>query len=102
MWFGRTGGTFSASQHRIPYALVADNYAARGQHLPHPAQAERDAERQQNRVADDVSWEAIAGVAGANGRRHPVPLPALPPIRKPAGSQVDMALLRGRCPPAAT
>src|SRR5690349_16917095 len=43
------------------------------------------------RMADDLGARAIAGIAGANGRRHPVRLPALLPIRKPASSQVDGA-----------
>src|SRR3954453_14938943 len=33
----------------------------------------------------------MAGIAGANGRRHPIWLPALLPIRKPASSHVDGA-----------
>src|SRR3954464_13537296 len=76
----------------LSYALVADDDAARGQHLLDHAQAEREAKVEPDGVANDLGREAVAGIAGANGRRHPVWLPALLPIRKPASSQVDGAM----------
>ena len=66
----------------MPYGLVADDDAAGGQHLLDHAQAEREAEVQPNRVADDLGRKAVASVAGEGRRRHPVRLPALLPIRK--------------------
>src|SRR4051795_12709254 len=66
----------------LPYRLVADDDAMRGQHLLNHAQAEREAKVEPDRVADDLGREAIAGIAGANGRRHPLRLPAPFPIRK--------------------
>src|SRR3954453_20303720 len=75
----------------LPYGLVADDDAACGQHLLDHAQAEREAEIQPDGVANDLGREAIAGIAGASWYRHLRQLPALPPIRKPASSQVDGA-----------
>jgi hypothetical protein len=51
-------------------------------------------------VADDLGREAIAGVAGANGRRHPFRLPAMLPIRKPDSSQIDGAFNHNGARPA--
>src|SRR3954452_9030110 len=70
---------------------MADDDAASGQHFLDHAQAQREAEIQPDRVADDLGREAIAGIAGASWYRHLRQLPALPPIRKPASSQVDGA-----------
>src|SRR4051794_35288390 len=56
----------------------------RGQHLLNHAQAEREAKIEPHRVTNDLGREAIAGIAGANGRSHPLRLPALLPICKPA------------------
>src|SRR4051812_7501471 len=40
-------------------------------------------------MADQLSWEAVAGIAGVNWRRHhPVQLATLLSIHKPASSQV--------------
>src|SRR5215213_9327795 len=78
----------------LPHGLVTDDDAACGQHLLDHAQAEREAKVEPNRMADDLGRKAVASIAGANGCRHRVRLPALLPIRKPASSQVDMALLR--------
>src|SRR4051795_12023773 len=85
------GEVLAKLQRPLPHALVADDDAARRQHLLDHAQAEREPEIQPDSVADDLGREAIAGIAGANGCRHPLRLPALPPIRKPASSQVDGA-----------
>src|SRR4051794_33413148 len=41
----------------LPYGLVADDDAARGQHLLDHAQAEREAEIQPDSVADHLRWE---------------------------------------------
>ena len=85
-------------QRPLPHGLVADDDAARGQHLLDHAQAEREAEIQPDRVADDLGREAVAGIAGANGRRHPLRLPALLPIRKPASAKLTVPRCRGRHP----
>src|SRR3954454_17045071 len=85
------GEVLAELQRPLPYGLVADDDAACGQHLLNHTQAEGKAEIQPHCMADDLGWEAIAGVAGANGRRHPVPLPVLSSIRKLTGSQVDAA-----------
>src|SRR3954454_618085 len=43
-------------------------------------------------MADQLSWEAVAGIAGVNWRRHhPVQLATLLSIHKPASSQVGGA-----------
>src|SRR4051794_5847697 len=69
------GERLAELQGPLPHALVADDDAACRQHLLDHAQAERKAEIQPNRVADDLGREAVAGIAGANGRRHPLRLP---------------------------
>jgi hypothetical protein len=66
-----------------PHDLVDDDNAACGQHLLDHAQAERKAEIQSNRMADDLGREAIAGVAGGSRRRNPVRLRDLTRHRKP-------------------
>src|SRR4051794_36275136 len=76
----------------LPDRLVADADAAGRQKLIHHAQAQREAEVEPDRVADDLGRKAIAGVAGAGGRCHLVRLPSLVPHRKPASSQVDGAV----------
>jgi hypothetical protein len=53
---------------------VADDDAACGRHLLDHAQAERETEIPPNRVADDLGWKPVAGVAGQGRRRHPVRL----------------------------
>src|SRR5918997_847251 len=50
-----------------PHGLVADDDAAGGQHLLDHAQAQREAEVQPHRVADDLGREAVAGI-GRLGR----------------------------------
>src|SRR6516165_10156796 len=67
----------------LPHGFVADNDAARGQQLLHHAQPEREAEVQPDGMADDFGWEAIAGVAGTSGCRHPTRLVTPPSRRKP-------------------
>src|SRR3954470_14532558 len=47
----------------LPYALMADDDAARGQHLLDHAQAEREAEIQPDSVADHLRRETVAGIA---------------------------------------
>src|SRR5687768_6454632 len=69
---------------------MADEDAAGGEHLLDHAQAEREAEVEPDHVADDLGREAVAGVAGAGGRRHPARLSVLTPSRKPAGSNLTV------------
>src|SRR4051795_3992449 len=90
------GERLAELERPLPHALMADDDAARGQHFLNHAQAEREAKVQPYRVADHLRRETVASIAGANGRRHPIWLPALLPIRKPASSQVDGALTRRR------
>ena len=58
----------------LPDRLVRHRDAAGGQHLLDHAQAQREAKIQPDRVADDLSGVAMAGVnrvsSGLNGRRH--------------------------------
>ncbi len=91
---GCASGTFGQLRP-LAHGFVADGDAARGQQLLH-AQAEREAKVESNGVADDLSREAVAGVAGNSGRCHPARLPGSAASRKLAGSQVDGAL---RTPP---
>ena len=58
----------------LPHGFMADDDAARGQQLLHHAQPEREAEVEPDGMADDLGREAIPGVAGASGRRHPTRL----------------------------
>ena len=87
------GEALAKLQRPLAHGLVTDHDAARGQKLIHHAQVEREAEVQLNGMADDLGREAVAGVAGAGGRRHPVRLLSSPPSHKPASSQVDGALV---------
>ena len=68
----------------LAHGPVAHDDAAGGQHVFDHAQAQRKAEVEPDRVADDLGREAVAGIAGAGGCRHPAYLSA--PIRsyKPA------------------
>src|SRR3954471_24122072 len=72
----------------LPHGLIAHLDAASREDLIHVAQAQRKAEVEPDRVADDLGREAIAGVARDGGRCHPVRLPGLVPHRKPPSSQV--------------
>ncbi len=83
------GERLAELQGPLPHSLIADDDAACSQHLLDPAQAEREAEIQPDRMADDLGGEAIAGIAGKGRRRYRVRLPALPPIRKLASSRVN-------------
>lgn len=77
-------------------STMADDDAACGQQFVHHAQAERVAEVEPDRMADDLSRETVAGVAG-NGRRcRPARLPGSVAPRKPRGRQVDGASLAWR------
>jgi hypothetical protein len=49
-------------QHPLPHRLMADRDAAGGEDLVDMAQAEWKAEIEPNRMADDLAWEAVAGV----------------------------------------
>src|SRR5215472_16089570 len=64
----------------LPHGFVTDNDAARGQQLLHHAKTEREAEIQPNGITDDLGREAISGIAGSSGCRHPTRL--LTPIRR--------------------
>src|ERR671916_3033337 len=50
-----------------PHGLVAHDDAAGGQHLLDHAQAEREAEVQPHRVADDLGREAMTGIGRLGG-----------------------------------
>jgi len=50
---------------------MADHDAAGGEDLIDVAQAQGKAEVEPDRVADDLGWKAIAGIAGKGGRCHP-------------------------------
>jgi transposase len=64
-------------------AGVADDGAARGQHLIHHPQAERETEAKSNGEADDLGQKPEAGVAGISEWRHSVRLLGAFPARKP-------------------
>src|SRR5215472_12430916 len=72
--------------------FVADDDTAGCQQLLHHAQPERKAEIEPHGMADDLGWEPIPGVAGANGCPHPTRL--LTPIcsrKRGKARQVDGA-----------
>jgi hypothetical protein len=77
------GDVLAELQRPLSYGLVADDDAACGQHLLDHAQAEREAEIQPNRVADDLGRKPVAGVAGGGRRCHPVRLRDLARHGKP-------------------
>jgi len=94
---GCASGTFGQLRPLPPVdplcgSTVADDDAPRSQQRVHPAQAQGKTEVEPNGVADDLSREAVAGVAGSSGRCHPARLPASAASRKPTSSQVDGAL----------
>jgi hypothetical protein len=60
----------------LPHRLVTDDDAAGGQHLLNHSQAQREAEIQPDRVADDLGWKAVTGVSVRSERRHPDRTPA--------------------------
>src|SRR6516165_1885235 len=76
----------------LPHGFMADDDATRGQQLLHHAQPEREAEIEPDGMADDLSREAIPGVAGASRCRHPTRL-LTPACRRKRGKarQVDGA-----------
>ena len=63
--------------------LVADDDAACGQHLLDHAQAEGKAKVDPDRLADDLSRETVAGIAGEGRHCHPVRLRDLAHHGKP-------------------
>ena len=58
---------------------MAHDDAAGGQHLLDHAQAEREAEVEPDRVADDLGRKAVAGVRQLGGWRHAGSVAASPP-----------------------
>ena len=59
-------------QRPLPHRLVTDDDAAGGQHLLDHSQAQREAEIQPDRVADDLGWKAVTGVSKLTRfRGHP-------------------------------
>ena len=70
---------------------MADDDAARGQHLLDHAQAEREAKIEPDGVADDLRRVSIAGVNWVSRRRHPARLPDQLGSTKPALGQLDGA-----------
>jgi hypothetical protein len=61
------GELLTELERPLPDGLVADDDAACRQHLLDHAEAEREAEVQPNRLADDLGREAIAGIEGLGG-----------------------------------
>jgi hypothetical protein len=70
-------------------STVADRDTARCQKLIDVAQAQGKAEAESDRVADDLTCEAITGIGRASGRCYRLRLPG--PVRpgKPTLAQVD-------------
>src|SRR6476659_6641833 len=62
----------------LPDRLVRHRDAAGGQHLLDHAQAQREPKIQPDRVADDLSGVAMAGVNRVSRRPHPARLPGQP------------------------
>src|SRR3712207_2961224 len=92
------GEALAELQAPLPYRLVADRDAAGCEDLVHMAQAQGRAEVEPDGIADDLSWEPMASIAGRGGRRHPARLPAPIGWRKPTSRQVDGAALRPQHP----
>src|SRR3954447_11765656 len=67
----------------LPHGFMADDDAAGSQHLLDHAQAEREAEIEPNRVADDLGRKPVAGIAGASWCPHPIRLRDLARYGKP-------------------
>src|SRR4051794_6157580 len=68
-------------QRPLPHDLVADRNAAGGQHLLDHAPAEREAEVEPDRVADDLGREPVAGVGRRDRLHHARPVAGSPPAR---------------------
>ena len=56
------GEVLAELERPLPHTLMADDDAARGQHLLDHAQAEREAEIQPDSVADHLRRETVAGI----------------------------------------
>src|ERR671938_560870 len=68
------GECLAELQAPLPHRLMADRDAARGEDLIHMTQAQRKAEIEPDRMADDLRGEAMTGIAGAGGGSHPTRL----------------------------
>src|SRR4051812_43574164 len=87
-------GEFLAEfQAPLPDRLVGHRDAARRQHLLDHAQAQREAEIEPHRIADEFSRIAIAGVKRISGRRHSARIPDHRQLAKPDAAQLDGAPL---------
>src|SRR4051812_8927346 len=71
--------------------LVADLDAPEREHLLHHPKAQRESEVQPNRVADQLRWEAVAGVEGLGRVRHAGLIPDPRRSGNPARRQLDDA-----------
>src|SRR5215213_109842 len=68
------GDALAELQAPLPYCLIADQNATSSKDLIHMPQAQRKPKIEPNGMADDLSREAVAGVAGDGRCRHPVRL----------------------------
>jgi hypothetical protein len=93
------GKSLAELEAPLPYGFMADRNAAGGEDLINVAQAERKAEIEPDGEADDLSREAIAGVAGRGRRCHPVRLRDPACVGKPRCTQVDGAPTAAFQPP---
>src|SRR3954464_473420 len=74
----------------LPHGLGADVDAAGGQQLLDHPQAEREAEVEPDRVADDLRREPVAGVGGRDRLRHARPVANLPAARNLARANLTV------------
>src|SRR4051812_45795208 len=81
-------------QAPLPDRLVGHRDAACCQHLLNHAQAQREAEIEPHRVADELCRIAIAGINRVSGRRHPGQIPDHRQLAKPDAAQLDGARWR--------
>jgi len=74
------GEALAELQRPLAHGFMADDDATCGQQFVHHPQTERKSEVEPNGVADDLSREMVAGVAGITGVVIPPAYPAQPPL----------------------
>ena len=85
------GEPLAKLQRPLPHRLVTDDDAAGGQHLLDHPQAQREAEIQPDRVADDLGRKAVTGISVRSERLVRAGYP-LPPAMATDARQVDGAI----------
>ena len=78
-------------QRPLPHRLMTDNNAAGGQHLLDHSQAQREAEIEPDRMADDLGRKTVTGISVRSEHRHTATYP-LPSAMATGVRQVGSAI----------